>query len=102
MIAVAVQVNFPVQGPWGAEMAEAFRGLAESINEEPGFIWKIWIEDQTAGLSGGTYLFDTSENAEAYVRMHTERLAGFGITDVTATFSDVNERLSSLNHASLG
>ncbi|MGX1766969.1 monooxygenase [Dietzia sp. NPDC055343] len=101
-MAVVVQVNFPMQGPWGAEMAEAFRGLAESINEEPGFIWKLWIEDQSADLSGGIYLFDTRENAEAYVRMHTERLAGFGITDVTATFSDVNEQLSTLNHASLG
>ena len=31
-MAVAVQVNFPMQGPWGAEMAEAFRGLAENVN----------------------------------------------------------------------
>lgn len=101
-MAVVVQVNFPMQGPWGAEMAEAFRGLAESINEEPGFIWKVWIEDQSAGLSGGIYLFDTREHAEAYVAMHTERLAGFGITEVTATFSDVNEALSTLNRATLG
>ena len=34
--------------------------------------------------------------------MHTERLAGFGITDVTAIFSEVNEQLSTLNYASLG
>lgn len=101
-MAVVVQVNFPMQGPWGAEMAEAFRGLAESINGEPGFIWKVWIEDQSAGLSGGIYLFDTREHAEAYVAMHTERLAGFGITEVTATFSDVNEALSTLNRATLG
>lgn len=99
---VLVQVNFPMQGPWGAEMAEAFRGLAESINAEPGFIWKVWIEDQSAGKSGGIYLFDTRENAQAYVTMHTERLAGFGITEVAATFSDVNEDLSRLNHAMLG
>lgn len=90
-----------MQGPWGAEMAEAFRGLAESINAEPGFRWKVWIEDQAAGRSAGIYLFDTREHAEAYVAMHTERLAGFGITEVSATFSDVNEELSALNHAAL-
>lgn len=101
-MAVLVQVNFPMQGPWGAEMSEAYRGLAESINDEPGFIWKVWIEDQRAGQSGGIYLFDTRENAEAYVAMHTQRLAGFGITGVSATFSDVNEELSRLNRASLG
>ena len=100
-MAVLVQVNFPLQGPWGEEMAEAFKGLAESINAEPGFIWKVWIEDQAAGRSGGIYLFETREQAEAYVEMHTERLAGFGITDVSATYSDVNETLTQLNRASL-
>lgn len=101
-MAVVVQVNFPMQGPWGAEMAEAFHGLAESINDEPGFLWKVWIEDQQAGRSGGIYLFDTREHAQAYVTMHTERLAGFGITEVSATFSDVNEPLSTLNRATVG
>lgn len=100
-MAVLVQVNFPMQGPWGAEMAEAFHGLAESINAEPGFIWKVWIEDEAAGRSGGIYLFHTRENAEGYVAMHTERLAGFGIADVSAVFSDVNETLSALNRATL-
>ncbi|GAA4893253.1 monooxygenase [Tessaracoccus lubricantis] len=100
-MAVLVQVNFPMEGPWGAEMAEAFRGLAESINEEPGFIWKVWIEDQSAGRSGGIYLFDTREHAEAYVAMHTERLAGFGIAGVEVIYSDVNESLSQVNRATL-
>lgn len=100
-MAVLVQVNFPMQGPWGTEMTDAFRGLAESINEEPGFIWKVWIEDRAGSLSGGIYLFESREQAEAYVAMHTERLAGFGITDVTVTYSDVNEALSELNRASL-
>jgi len=100
-MAVLVQVSFPMQGPWGQEMAEAFRGLAESINSEPGYLWKVWVEDEQAGRSGGIYLFDTREHAEAYVDMHTERLAGFGITEVSAAFSDVNEPLSTLNRATL-
>lgn len=100
-MAVVAQVNFPMDGPWGSEMSEAFRGLAESINEEPGFLWKVWIEDQAAGLSGGIYLFETRDQAEAYVAMHTERLAGFGIADVSVRYSDVNEELSRLNRAHL-
>ena len=100
-MAVVAQVNFPMDGPWGSEMSEAFRGLAESINEEPGFLWKVWIEDQAAGLSGGIYLFETRDQAEAYVAMHTERLAGFGIADVAVRYSDVNEELSRLNRAHL-
>ena len=50
-MAVLVQVNFAMQGPWGAEMSEAFRGLAESINAEPGFIWKVWIEDEAVDIA---------------------------------------------------
>lgn len=96
-----VQVNFPYSGPWGADMSESMSGLAGSINEEPGFIWKIWIENQAQGTSGGIYLFDTLADAEAYVAMHTERLAGFGITGLQAVYSDVNEPLSTLNKATL-
>ncbi|GAA1391341.1 monooxygenase [Luteococcus peritonei] len=100
-MAVLVQVNFPMQGPWGDEMAEAFQGLAESINAEPGFLWKVWIENQAEQRSGGIYLFETLEDAQAYVAMHTERLSGFGITGVEVRYFDVNEPLSLLNHASL-
>ena len=96
-----IQVNFTMDGPWGEELAQAFRGLAESINGEPGFIWKIWIENEAERGTGGIYLFDTEENARAYVAMHTERLAGFGITDVSARYFDVNETLSVLNRATL-
>lgn len=96
-----VQMNFPLDGPWGAEMAEQFRDLAASINDEPGFIWKVWIENQAEGASGGIYLFDTRENAEKYARMHAERMAGFGVTGIEVIFSDVNESLSTLNKATL-
>ena len=93
-MAVLVQVNFPMQGPWGDEMAQAFRGLAESLNDEPGFLWKVWIENQAEQQSGGIYLFQSLKDAQAYVTMHTERLAGFGITGVHARYFDVNEPLS--------
>lgn len=96
-----VQVNFPHHGPWGDEMVPAFTELAESINGEPGFLWKVWIENQPEGTSGGIYLFATRQHAEDYVRMHTERLGSFGVTGVTAVYSDVNVPLSTLNRATL-
>lgn len=41
-----LQLHFAFTGPFGAEMAEQLRGLAESINQEPGFIWKVWTESE--------------------------------------------------------
>lgn len=49
-----LQVDFDFTGPFGEEMAEKLAGLAESINNEPGFIWKIWTEsrkDQLASIA---------------------------------------------------
>lgn len=41
---VLLQVDFPFEGPWGDAMAEGMKGLAESIAQEPGLIWKVgWL-----------------------------------------------------------
>lgn len=40
-MAVILQVDFPSQGPFGAEMSQAYQQLAESINQEDGLLWKI-------------------------------------------------------------
>lgn len=37
---VLLQVDFPFAGPFGSEMAQAMKGLAESIASEQGLIWK--------------------------------------------------------------
>ncbi|MEL4358966.1 MULTISPECIES: monooxygenase [unclassified Luteococcus] len=100
-MAVLVQMNFAHHGPWGSEMSDGFRELASTINDEPGFLWKVWIEDQPGELSGGIYVFDSRQHAEAYVAMHRERMAGFGVTAIEVHFFDVNEPLSILNRATL-
>ena len=41
-----VQIHFDFHGPFGAEMSSQLVELAESINQEPGFIWKIWTENE--------------------------------------------------------
>lgn len=92
-----LQVDFPYTGPWGQAMTEAMDGLARSIAEEPGLLWKIWTENETAGEAGGIYLFKDRPSAEAYLAMHTERLKGFGIPRVNGKIFAVNQALSQLD-----
>lgn len=92
-----LQVDFKMEGPFGEEMSNAFVDLANSINEEPGVIWKIWTEDAAAKESGGVYLFETKETAQNYLEMHSARLTSFGITEIRAKIFEVNEALSLIN-----
>ena len=96
-----LQVDFPYQGPWGDEMTSALRGLAESIANEPGLIWKFWTENNEAGAAGGVYLFKDLPSAEAYLAMHTKRLMGFGVPVVNGKVFMVNEALSLIDRAPL-
>ena len=92
-----VQFDFPFQGPFGAEMAEAMDGLARSINDEPGFLWKIWTENAETGEAGGIYAFADGDSAAAYIEKHAARLGEFGITGIRAKVFDVNPALSQIN-----
>lgn len=97
-----LQIDFPLDGPWGDEMAEAFRPLAEQIDLTPGLRWKIWTESPERGESGGIYLFDDPAAASRYLEEHTVRLRGFGITEIRARVFDVNETLTAVNHGPVG
>lgn len=92
-----LQVDFKMDGPFGDEMTAGFKDLAQSINNEPGFIWKIWTENAEAGEAGGIYYFDTKEHAAAYLDMHSKRLNSFGINEIQAKIFAVNEALSTIN-----
>jgi hypothetical protein len=94
--AVLVEFEFPYTGPFGAEMETAYGDLARSIAQEPGLIWKVWTESVTDGLAGGVYLFKERAAAEAYVAMHTARLAQFGISGIRSRIFEVNHGLSRL------
>tara|TARA_R110002095_G_scaffold207662_1_gene192847 strand:+ start:414 stop:719 length:306 start_codon:yes stop_codon:yes gene_type:complete len=101
-MSVLLQVDFPFQGPFGDDMAGALSDLARSINSEPGFVWKIWTENEREQAAGGIYLFTDEACARAYLTMHTERLAEFGISDVRGRIFDVNSALTDLNHGPVG
>ncbi|MCW8331989.1 monooxygenase [Photobacterium sp. SDRW27] len=94
-----LQVDFKFQGPFGEEMSVMLKDLAESINQEPGLIWKIWTESEKDQLGGGVYLFESEETALAYLQMHTARLEKMGISDVRGIVFDINDSLSLINKA---
>ena len=52
-----LQLHFAFNGPFGSEMSRQLVELAESINQEPGFIWKVWTENEKIQEAGGIYLF---------------------------------------------
>ena len=97
-----VQFDFPMQGPWGDEMAAAFGDLAAIISRAPGLRWKIWTENETEGTGGGIYLFEDDDSARAYVEEHTVRLEGFGVTEIRARTFHVNEPLTLVTRGPVG
>ncbi|HCB1763921.1 MULTISPECIES: monooxygenase [Citrobacter] len=97
-----VQIHFDFPGPFGAEMSHQLVELAESINQEPGFIWKIWTENAAKHEAGGIYLFQDEDSALAYIKKHTARLKHLGVDDVTCKIFDINEPLSKINHGHIG
>ncbi len=63
-----LQVDFPYSGPWGQPMVAAMEGLARSIAEEPGLVWKIWTENEATGEAGGIYMFKDRVMVKSGVR----------------------------------
>lgn len=52
-----LQLHFAFNGPFGSEMSRQLVELAESINQEPGFIWKVWTENEKIRKrAGSTFL----------------------------------------------
>lgn len=100
-MATLLQIDFPHVGPFGAEMAEELAGLAKSIAEEPGLIWKIWTENEGSKLGGGVYLFHDESAARNYLEMHSKRLRNFGVNEVNAKIFDVNRQLSAITRGPL-
>jgi hypothetical protein len=89
-----LQIDFPYNGPFGAEMASAFSPLAESIAHEKGLIWKMWTENSETNEAGGIYLFEDKPSAETYLKMHTARLESFGVQGIRSKLFALNEPLS--------
>ncbi len=100
-MATLLQLHFAFNGPFGDEMAEQLKPLAESINQEPGFLWKVWTESEKNHEAGGIYLFTDEKSALAYLDKHTDRMKHLGVNEVIAKVFDVNTSLSQINQAKL-
>lgn len=98
ILAYVLQIDFKMDGPFGDEMAEEFSGLAKSINDEEGFMWKIWTEKPETKEAGGIYIFETEKDAENYLDMHTARLDDAGATDVNAKIFAINSKLTDITN----
>lgn len=98
---VLLILDFPARPPGGEEQRQALRALAESIAREPGLVWKIWTVSEAEGRAGGVYLFADRAAAEAYHRMHTDRLGRAGITGIAATYREIDAELSAIDRAPL-
>lgn len=97
-----LQVDFDYHGPMGEEMSNALIDLAESINHEPGLIWKIWTENEREKLGGGIYLFEDQVTADNYLTMHAARLKQMGVPQVRGIIFDVNQPLTAINQGPMG
>ncbi|QKF64867.1 monooxygenase [Campylobacter corcagiensis] len=99
---VILQIHFDYSGGYGDDMYKQSKELAQSINDEPGFLWKIWTESKEDGIAGGIYAFDSRKNAQKYADMHTKRLEEFGIAkNFKYEILDVNDNLSQITNFKL-
>lgn len=97
-----LQVDFEYHGPMGEEMSSALVELAESINREPGLVWKIWTENESEKLGGGIYLFEDEVSAKNYLEMHAARLKVMGVPEVRGIIFDINQPLTAINQGPIG
>lgn len=98
-----VQIHFQNrQGQSEAAQKTAWE-RAHQIAKWPGLVWKIWIYDQTDHVSGGIYLFDTEENARAYLDspIFNDLKAVPGIENMSIQLFDVDEARTAITRGPL-
>lgn len=96
-MAVLLQIDFAMPAEMlGENLSKSAVSLAESITEEPGFISKIWTENQQTSEAGGIYLFEDKDTAQRYAGKHIERVKMMGATNVNCKLFDINEPLTKI------
>ncbi|GAA0783950.1 monooxygenase [Marinobacterium sediminicola] len=102
-MAVILQIDFTMPAEMlGENLTNAARELAESINQEPGFISKIWTENAATGEAGGIYHFTDRASAQAYLEMHSKRVEAMGAEQIRSRIFDINETLTAINAGQTG
>lgn len=92
-------IHLTYDGEVTEEFIQGTIGLAKSIAEEPGVVWKIWTQKEGTNEFGSTYLFKNLDYLQAYKEMHVKRLNDFGIKVTSDHIFDIMEDLSTINNA---
>ncbi|AKG72086.1 monooxygenase [Serratia fonticola] len=98
-MSVILQIDFSFPADQlGATLSKNAQSLAESINQEPGFISKIWTENEHTGEAGGIYFFENRVFAEKYAEHHVKRAEAMGAKNIHLKIFDINLPLTKINH----
>jgi len=92
-----LQMDFPFNGPGKEAMDQNLQELSQSIADYPGVIWKIWTVNEETREGGGIYLFEDEKSLTEYVKMHTERLKGMGVSTLNIKIFEVPEVLTMIS-----
>lgn len=102
---VILQINYRRPDMPAHEWAARYTDdIAKPFIEMRGLKWKIWIDEPDLQLSGGIYLFDTREDADAYLEgpIIARMKANPNLADLSFRVFEIRERVSALTRAPLG
>lgn len=102
-MATIVQINYVNDISEEEVAARTNLDSARKIADQAGLQWKVWIRNPETRESGGIYLFDSREEAEAYVNgpIITALRASAAPVEVSVKYFDVREEPSAITRAPL-
>jgi hypothetical protein len=97
-----LQINYKFNSS-RADHAALVTPNAEYIAAVPGLMWKVWLMNEDDHEAGGIYLFESGEEAQAFVS--SPAIVGFAALPVLSAFSakmfDAVESLSKITRGPL-
>jgi Putative mono-oxygenase ydhR len=102
MSPIVLQINYHFSST-PAEHIALCNQVAAAIAATPGLIWKTWLMNEADHEAGGIYLFESREEAEAYLSGPIITALGSNptISDVSAKMFTTNEGLDLITRAPL-
>ena len=97
-----LQVNLKFSIP-RADLETAWLGAAQPIADTPGLQWKVWLMNEAESESGGIYLFESKDAAEAYMGgpIIASLKASPAVSNISAKLFDVMPEHSGVTRAPL-
>jgi hypothetical protein len=99
---IILQVNFERSAASVPEWTERYsETVAAPFIDMPGLKWKIWMQEPESQLAGGTYLFETRADVDAYLQgpIVARMKANPDLKDLTFRVYEVLEYVSKLTRA---